>query len=171
MSQIYNNTNRCFVGHSATWVKTEKLEHGLHERWDFGNVVWQKYRRARVYGMAKNISEIMHDKKMEKNVELEISRNQGVSEIPFSQSGVLSEALKIQKYDPFMQSKPTICFSLTSKKHYQCTWFTENCACFQSLTPDSCFSLVPSIISAMFNPQRSMLCKPNKSEPNKCIHN
>lgn len=27
--------------------------------------------------MAKNISEIMHDKKMEKIVELEISRNQG----------------------------------------------------------------------------------------------
>lgn len=79
-------------------------------------------------------------KKMEKIVELEISGNQGVSEIPFSQSGVPSESLKIQKYDPFMQSKPMICFSLTSQKYYQCTWIPENCACFQSLTPDPAVS-------------------------------
>lgn len=151
----------------------EKAEHGLHKGWGFGNVVWRKYRRARVYDMAKNISEIMHDKKMEKIVELEISRNQRVSEIPFSQSGVSSESLKIQKYDPFMQSKPMICISLTSKKKILSMYLNSRKLCLFLITNSwpSCFSLVPSIILVMFNPQRSMLCKPNKSEPNKCIHN
>ena len=34
--------------------------------------------------MANNITEIMHDKKLEKKTGLEISRNEGVSGFPFS---------------------------------------------------------------------------------------
>lgn len=103
------------MGHLASWVKTER-----EQKWAVGGMrfcscgVMKRQKSKGVYSMVKNIIEIMHDKKMEKRLELGITRYQGVSGFPFSQSGIPSESLKIQKDDPFMPSEPMIYLSLTS---------------------------------------------------------